>query len=88
MRLTACQLLFVLLFLVSAVSLFTIVVHDFFCHEELHRLASPVHHHFHLSAGYSNDLGQSIQEPSGKLPADNIFLIKSDFVSSIFHPPD
>ncbi|MBC7362315.1 MAG: hypothetical protein H5U06_08555 [Candidatus Aminicenantes bacterium] len=79
---------FGLLFLLVVGALTNIIVHDFFCHEELHHLISPVHHTFDHPVISSIDLIRASLRESSKIYLEYSLIIPADFVPSIFHPPD
>ncbi|MGC8745028.1 MAG: hypothetical protein ACP5SQ_00175 [Candidatus Saccharicenans sp.] len=82
------ELLRWLLFLAAIISLTNIVIHDFSCHEELHRLASPIHHAFNFLDNNFLDLGQADHQSHSLLYINLSLALPSGFTPSIFHPPD
>lgn len=88
MGLTDKRPLFFVLAVLFFISLGNIVIHDFICHEDLHQLVNPVHHHFHNPARSSQELILRTPESSEKLFFSVMESCPSDYTPSIFHPPD
>jgi len=80
--------LFLLALLLSILTLTNIIVHDFFCHEELHHLVSPIHHSFnHPSFNLLDFIGDGLKKCSALYQTGHKQYF-ANFVPSIFHPPD
>ncbi|MDH7492376.1 MAG: hypothetical protein QHH44_00685 [Candidatus Saccharicenans sp.] len=88
MKMHRSQLSFLFFWLLFFISLGNIIAHDFLCHEELHQLTSPVHHSFHHPRWEAQDLPLPYPGGPEKIYAQTDELHPSDFVPSIFHPPD
>jgi len=88
MKMYRGRLSFFFLGLLFFLSLGNIIAHDFLCHEELHQLTSPVHHSFHHPRWDPQDLLLPDPGASEQISAPAEELHPSDFVPSIFHPPD
>jgi hypothetical protein len=66
----------------------TLVFHDYFCHDHLHELYSPLHSFYDNPAPYEAEsyLGNPLLEPVLFIQDENIHL--DEFIKNIFHPPD
>jgi len=80
--------IFLLAFLLTTLTMTNIIVHDFFCHEELHHLVSPLHHSFNYSSFNPQDFIQTRLTETSVLSQENREPGLASFVPSIFHPPD
>jgi len=78
----------VLFLALGLLSLINIVAHDFSCHEELHQVSSPIHHNFNHPDFSSRELGGINLTEGFSIKPDPLFITASDFVPTIFHPPD
>ncbi|MCI4444809.1 MAG: hypothetical protein JHC32_02150 [Candidatus Aminicenantes bacterium] len=76
-----------LLYLAAIFSLTNIIVHDYLCHEELHRLVSPVHHSFNCPSSGVSHLIQADQKNYSLIFLNSSKSLPSDFTPVIFHPP-
>ncbi|MGB9835288.1 MAG: hypothetical protein ACPLRX_00950 [Candidatus Saccharicenans sp.] len=82
------KIFFSLAFLLTLITLTNIIAHDFFCHEELHRLFSPVHHSFQHSSYNPVDFIIANLKEISIFGQDKSAEYLANFFPSIFHPPD
>jgi len=66
----------------------TLVLHDYFCHDHLHELYSPLHSFYDNPEPYEAEsyLGNPLLEPALSIQDEIISL--DEFTKNIFHPPD
>ena len=66
----------------------TLVLHDYFCHDHLHELSSPLHSFYDNPEPFKAEsyLGNLLLEPAFSIPDEKIQL--DEFIKNIFHPPD
>jgi hypothetical protein len=78
------------IYLLAFILLFgTIVIsHDYFCHEHLHELCSPLHSLFDSPAPVEVAILIGGPPPSFTLSVRNDKIRLFDYIKNIFHPPD
>jgi len=66
----------------------TVVCHDYFCHEHLHELCSPLHSFYENPESFEAGSFFGSLPPRTYLPFPDEKIPHDEFIKNIFHPPD
>lgn len=66
----------------------TLVLHDYFCHDHLHELCSPLHYSFDSPEPFEPGAFFGHLPRITRLSSSNEKIIGHDLIKNIFHPPD
>lgn len=83
-RLGPIFFLVLLVFLIST----TIILHDYFCHEHLHELSSPLHSYYNNPEPFEARTLFGSPPPEIFLSILNEKIHLCEYIKNIFHPPD
>ena len=76
-------------FLLLVILFGTIIVsHDYFCHDHLHELCSPLHAFYDNPEPFEAGSFFGSPPPPTFLPSSNERIHHDVFIKNIFHPPD